>query len=212
MAKDQALVIALNREGRRAGSTTVIDKDKLVELLNKPTSVMLGAAFDDGEIIDLGKDTASMTAASIRGGNESFRFMVKTSKGVKAFYLSSTHKRRIPVTDGVVQLDKAIDNYDSEVGKFFEACPSQLIFAAAMAGHKIKASKPERFKAAGFDPNGGPNGTGGTDLDPAHAVNATINKFSFVGQKPTIKDEWLGEDGDEKAAEYLVNYYAENAE
>ena len=133
------------------------------------------------------------------------------NKSTKNLYFSTFHKSRVFVDESDPQnpvvTDKRKDNYDCPVAEFFETCPTQLIFAAALCGCKVKCTKVDTFKAAGFDPNGGPNGTGGTDMDPKHATNATLCWFDFVGKKPEIKDEWLGEDGDEKAAEYLFNFY-----
>ncbi len=212
---EKALQIAVNREARREGTGVVVDKDQLMTLLNKGTNVMTSSSFDKDEIIEFTPEKAALMFGAIRGGNEQFRMLVTTTKGsatrTKNLYLTTFHKSRVKVDetnpDNPVVSDERPSNYDCPVAMFFESCPTQLIFAAAMCGCKVKCTKAITFKAAGFDPNGGPNGTGGTDMDPKHATNATLCWFDFVGQKPEIKDEWLGENGDEKAAEYLLNYY-----
>ena len=208
---EKALQLAVEREARRAGTSRVENKDQILELLNKSTNIMTSSTFVKDEVIEFTPDKASLMIGTIRGGNEQMRLMVSTNKSTKNLYFSTFHKSRVFVDESDPQnpvvTDKRKDNYDCPVAEFFETCPTQLIFAAALCGCKVKCTKVDTFKAAGFDPNGGPNGTGGTDMDPKHATNATLCWFDFVGKKPEIKDEWLGEDGDEKAAEYLFNFY-----
>lgn len=208
---EKALQLAVEREARRAGTSKVQSKDQVLELLNKSTNIMTSSTFAEGEAIEFTPDKASLMIGTIRGGNEQMRLMVSTNKSTKNLYFSTFHKSRVFVDESDPQnpvvTDTRRDNYNCPVAEFFETCPTQLIFAAALCGCKVKCTKVETFKAAGFDPNGGPNGTGGTDMDPKHATNATLCWFDFVGKKPEIKDEWLGEDGDEKAAEYLFNFY-----
>lgn len=208
---EKALQLAVEREARREGTGRVENKDRVLELLNKSTNIMTSSTFVKDEVIEFTPEKASLMYGAIRGGSEQLRLMVSTNKGTKNLYLTTFHKSRVVVDESdpknLVVTDMRKDNYASPVGEFFEVCPTQLIFAAALCGCKVKCTKVESFKAAGFDAKGGPQGTGGTDMDPAHATNATLCFFEFVGKKPEIKDEWLGEDGDEKAAEYLFNYY-----
>ena len=208
---EKALQLAVEREARRAGTSKVESKEQVLELLNKSTNVMTSSTFAKDEVIEFSPEKASLLIGAIRGGSEQMRLMVSTNKGTKNLYLTTFHKSRVLVDESNPQnpvvTDVRKDNYNCPVAEFFETCPTQLIFAAAMCGCKVKCTKVDSFKAAGFDPNGGPNGTGGTDMDPKHATNATVCWFDFVGKKPEIKDEWLGEDGDEKAAEYLFNFY-----
>ncbi len=208
---EKALQLAVEREARRAGTSKVENKEQILELLNKSTNVMTSSTFAKDEVIEFTPEKASLLIGAIRGGSEQMRLMVSTNKGTKNLYLTTFHKSRVLVDESNPQnpvvTDVRKDNYNCPVAEFFETCPTQLIFAAAMCGCKVKCTKVESFKAAGFDPNGGPNGTGGTDMDPKHATNATVCLFDFVGKKPEIKEEWLGEDGDEKAAEYLFNFY-----
>jgi hypothetical protein len=208
---EKALQLAVEREARRAGTSKVENKEQILELLNKSTNVMTSSTFAKDEVIEFTPEKASLLIGAIRGGSEQMRLMVSTNKGTKNLYLTTFHKSRVFVDESNPQnpvvTDVRKDNYNCPVAEFFETCPTQLIFAAAMCGCKVKCTKVDNFKAAGFDPNGGPNGTGGTDMDPKHATNATLCLFDFVGKKPEIKEEWLGEDGDEKAAEYLFNFY-----
>lgn len=208
---EQSLQVVVNRETRREGTSVVDNIDQLAELLNKQTNVMTNSAFEDGEVIELTPDKAVLMEGSIRGGNASFRLLVKTNKGTKNLFLTTFYKSRVLVKNDMVT-DERIDNYDSEVGQHYAACPTQLIFLASILGCKMTCNKVIKTKVAGYDRNGGPNGNGGTDTDPSHAVNATFSFFKFTGKKPEIKDEWLGEDGDRKAAEYIINFFAGNKE
>ncbi len=205
-----ALTIAINRESRRAGTRRVEDKDQLLALTNKQTNVLMGSAFVKDEVISFVPDKAALMVGPI-GSNDQFRFLVETNKSTKNCFLSTFHKSRVKVDESDPQnpkvLDERVDNHQCEVAQFYESCPTELIFAAAIAGCKIKCKESKRYRVAGFDPKGGPNGNGGTDFDPAHATNANIGDFVFDGKKPVIKDEWLGPDGDEKAAEYLFDFY-----
>lgn len=208
---EKALQLAVEREARRAGTSKVENKEQVLELMNKSTNIMTSSSFAKDEVIEFTPEKASLMIGSIRGGNAQMRLMVATNKGTKNLYFTTFHKSRVYVDESdpknPIVTDERKDNYACPVGEFFETCPTQLIFAAALCGCKVKCTKAVTFKAAGFDPNGGPNGNGGTDMDPKHATNATLCWFEFQGKKPEIKDEWLGEDGDEKAAEYLFNYY-----
>lgn len=208
---EQSLQVVVNRETRREGTSIVDNVDQLTELLNKQTNVMTNSAFEDGETIELTPDKAVLMEGSIRGGNASFRLLVKTNKGTKNLFLTTFYKSRVLVKNDMVT-DERIDNYDSAVGRHYAECPTQLIFLASILGCKMTCKKVVKVKVAGYDRNGGPNGNGGTDLDPSHAVNATFPFFEFVGKKPEIKEEWLGEDGDRKAAEYILAFFAGNKE
>ena len=207
---EKAFQIAVEREVRRNGTSLVTDKDEVLGLLSKPTSGFTPSSFVRDELIEISKDKAKLVKGSIRGGSEQIRLLVHTNKGVKTLYLSSYRKQRIPVKENngvpaIVDVDNPINNYNDEVAMFYESCPSQLVFLAAMINHKTKCVNSDTFKAAGFDAHGGPNGTGGTDMDASHATNATICHFKFEGKKPEILEEWLGDDGPEKAAEYIIN-------
>ncbi len=208
---EQSLQVVVNRETRRTGTQVVVDPEQLKDLLNKQTNVMTNSAFEKGEIIELTPDKAVLMEGAIRGNNNvSFRLLVKTNKGTKNLFLTTFYKSRVLVKDNLVTSDR-IDNYDSEVGRFYAECPTQLIFLAAILGCKMVCDNVTKTKVAGYDPQGGPNRTGGTDTDPSHAVNATFPFFKFSGKKPEIKEEWLEGDGvgDTKAAEYIVNFFAE---
>ena len=205
---EQSLQVVVNRETRREGTSIVDNVDQLTDLLNKQTNVMTNSAFEQDEVIELTPNKAVLMEGNIRGGNASFRLLVKTNKGTKNLFLTTFYKSRVLVKNDQVT-DERIDNYDSALGKHYAECPTQLIFLASILGCKMTCKKVIKVKVAGYDRNGGPNGNGGTDLDPSHAVNATFPFFEFVGKKPEIKEEWLGEDGDRKAAEYILAFFTE---
>ena len=97
--------------------------------------------------------------------------------------------------------DRIVDNYSSEVGQFFEKCPSVLVFVAALIGHKLRCIETKRYRIAGYDPNS----KNGVDYDGRNSHMASFSKFEFIGPKPTIREEWLSNDGDRKAAEYIID-------
>lgn len=206
---DKAFQIAINRETRRGGTSLVTNKDRILSLKDK-TSGLTSSTFDKGEIIELTADKAKLMDGEIRNSSTPLlRLLVQTNKGIRNLYLTTFHKRRIKVDESdpknPVVTDVSKDNYGSQVGMFFELCPSQLQFLAAILGTKIECTEVEKFKAAGFDPKGGPNGNGGTDMNPQHATNATVCQFKFVGNKtPELKEEWLD---DEKAVEYIAKFF-----
>lgn len=97
--------------------------------------------------------------------------------------------------------DRIVDNYSSEVGQFFEKCPSVLVFVAALIGHKLRCIDTKKYRIAGYDLNS----KNGVDYDGRHSQLANFSKFEFIGPKPIIREEWLGNDGDRKAAEYIID-------
>jgi len=97
--------------------------------------------------------------------------------------------------------DRIVDNYSSEVGQFFEKCPSVLVFVAALIGHKLRCIDTKQYRIAGYDPKS----KNGVDYDWRHSHMANFSKFEFIGPKPIIREEWLSNDGDRKAAEYIID-------
>jgi hypothetical protein len=99
--------------------------------------------------------------------------------------------------------DRIVDNYSSEVGQFFEKCPSVLVFIAALVGCKLHCVEVKKYRITKLDPNN----KDGVDYDGRYSYMASFPMFEFVGQKPIIKKEWLGQDGNRRAAEYIVEHF-----
>jgi len=99
--------------------------------------------------------------------------------------------------------NKIVDNYSSEVGQLFDKCPSVLVFIAALIGCKLHCVEVKKYRIAGYDPNN----KNGVDYDERHSSVASFPMFEFVGPKPIIREEWLGQDGNRRAAEYIVEHF-----
>lgn len=130
------------------------------------------------------------------------RIDIMTTFHIRSGYWVDEQNPKDPFVTG-----RIVDNYSSEVGQFFEKCPTVLVFIAALIGCKLHCVEVKRYRIAGYDPIN----KNGVDYDVSHSRIASFPIFEFVGPKPIIREEWLGQDGNRRAAEYIVEHFYERS-